>query len=284
MRSILLLAAALAFARVAFAVPAEFTFASWNIGHYALGKAASSTVPEAEAAKRSADYRAFLDEVGADVLGVAEYSADFTCDGATRADRAVFGRYGRRVVGPCHAYQWNALFWNGCGFVATRTVEYPQHDQRVYYVATRLKVADVEVVFVETHLDWRTFLPGHENDRKLQLAKLVEDFRDEPRVVIAGDFNVGIRTAAGKTADDPSEYAVFSAAGYALGNDGRHKTCPAGRLDASAYALDNVIVKGLDILEFRVFDRPDLSDHALVRARLRLRDGGDGGLSLRDRL
>ena len=61
-------------------------------------------------------------------------------------------------------------------------------------------------------------------------------------------------------------------AGFTLGNDGRYKTCPAGMTNDAeqSYALDNVIVKGLDILEFKIFDRPDLSDHALVRARLRI--------------
>jgi len=151
-------------------------------------------------------------------------------------------------------------------------VEYQKHDQDVYYVATRLKIAGEEVVFVATHLDWRTFRPGHEDDRRHQMQTLIDDLKDEPRVVISGDFNVGIRAEGKPSLDNPDEYKVFEAAGYTLGNDGRYKTCPAGMLDPErGRALDNIIVKGLELSDFRVFDRSDLSDHALVRARLTLK-------------
>jgi len=246
----------------------EFAFASWNIGHYALGTDNASLLSEAEAAEKAAAYNAFLDRVGADIVGIAEFSANFTSNGTTAATSAVFGRYGQCVIGPSHSYQWNAQFWNGFDFVSTKTVEYPQHDQGVYYVATRLLVAGREIVFAETHLDWSSA-----KARKSQMQKLVDDFRDEPCVVIAGDFNIGVREKGKKTIDNPSEYKIFADAGYALGNDGRYKTFPAGKLDRpdASYALDNIIVKGLDILEFRVFDSPELSDHALVRARLKVR-------------
>lgn len=251
---------------------AAFTFASWNIGHFALGRDCKSHVRAADAAARAKAYNDFLDEVGADVFGVAEYSENFVCDGDVSAKSAVFGHYGQTTVGPQHGYQWNAQFWNGYKCLSANTVSYPQHDQGVYYVASRLKVAGKEVVFVSTHLDWTTFKPGHENDRKSQMQKLIDDFRDEPHVVIAGDFNVGIRSPGKKSLDNPIEYKVFADAGYTLGNDGRHKTCPAGRLDPeNGRSLDNIIVKGLELEDFRVFDRPDLSDHALVRARLRVR-------------
>lgn len=245
-----------------------FTFASWNVGHYALGKDWKTAIGQADAAKKSADYRAFLDEVGADILGVAEYSECFTKDGTTKADDAVFSRYRQRVIGPQHEWQWNAQFWNGC-FGSTRTVKYPKHFQNVYYIATRLKIAGEEIVFVSTHLDWHY----DANKRKSQMRKLVDDFKDDPRVVIAGDFNVGIREPGKKALDNPAEYRVFADAGFTLGNDGRYKTAPAGKTNdpENCYALDNIIVKGLEILEFRVFDRPDLSDHALVRAKLKLK-------------
>lgn len=249
-----------------------FTFASWNAGHFSLGKRSVSTIADAEGPARAKAYSDFLDEVGADIIGIAEYSEYFTSGSRMQAGGAVFGRYASGVVGPWHDYQWNAQFWKGFAFVTTKTVEYPQHDQRVYYLATRLKVLGEEIVFVETHLDWRTFLPGHENDRKRQMQRIVDDFKDEDCVVIAGDFNIGLRDGKGKTIDNPSEYEVFEKAGFTLGNDGRYKTCPAGMTNDAeqSYALDNVIVKGLDILEFKIFDRPDLSDHALVRARLRI--------------
>ena len=256
------------------AVPAEedrsFSYASWNVGHYALGKDLKTHVPPEDAAEVGGRYRAFLDEVGADFLGVCEYFDAFTTNGEVRAEEAVFGRYAHREIGPRHDWQWNAQFWNGKEKVATRWKAYMKHLQDVYYVATRLKIAGAEVVFVQTHLDWGTVYEGHEDDRASQMRELVADFRDEPHVVISGDFNVGIRfrDRTKEALDNPVEYKVFEEAGFSLGNDGRFKTAPAGDCRMS---LDNIIVKGLEISDFRVWDRPDLSDHALVSATLTLK-------------
>ena len=40
--------------------------------------------------RRAADYRAFLDRIGADVVGVCEYAEDFTTNGSLKASAAVF--------------------------------------------------------------------------------------------------------------------------------------------------------------------------------------------------
>ncbi len=245
-------------------------YASWNIGHYALGKDWKTHVASEVAAESGGRYRAFLDEVGADVLGVCEYCDAFTTDGKIRAEEAVFGRYAHREIGPQHVWQWNAQFWNGGEKVATWWKAYAKHCQDVYYVATRVKIAGVEVVFVQTHLDWETTREGHEDDRASQMRELVADFQDEPRVVISGDFNVGILFGDGAKdpLDNPVEYKVFEEAGFTLGNDGRFKTAPSGDCKMS---LDNIIVKGIGISDFKVWDRPDLSDHALVSATLTLK-------------
>ena len=105
------------------------------------------------------------------------------------------------------------------------------------------------------------------------MRELIAVYRDDPPVVISGDFNVGIRRlgADGKrlpTVDDPEEYRIFTEAGYTLGNDGRFKTVQSGG------ALDNIIVKGLGIGSFKVWPRYDLSDHALVSAVLELPEVG----------
>lgn len=277
--SLLCLAVALAFGQgcVCPATRARtISFASWNIGHFALGTDLKSHIVPEDAERQGRAYREFIASVGADILGVVEYSAAFTTNGAVRADAAVFDRYARRIVGPQHGYQWNAQFWGLGEIVESRMVEYEKHLQDVYYIATRVKVDGTEIVFVETHLDWCTYPEGHEDDRASQMRRLVADFKDEPHVVIAGDFNIGIRSAdrSKKTIDNPTEYDVFKEAGFTLGNDGRYKTFPAGRLDQPerSYALDNIIVKGLEIRDFKVHDRPDLSDHALVSATLVLPD------------
>lgn len=247
--------------------PIEIRYASWNIGHFALGKSAKSTIGPERADEMSKLYKAFLEEVGADYIGVCEYSKDFTTDCSAKAEDAAFGRYSESVVGPQHNYQWNAAFWNGFKKLNKRVKEYEKHIQNVYYLATRLDVGGVEVVFVQTHLDWSTFMDGHEHDREEQMRELIADFKDEPRVVISGDFNVGIRPKdrSVRSQDNPAEYKVFEAAGYTLGNDGSFKTAPSGNCRMS---LDNIIVKGVELKDFKVYDRPDLSDHALVSATL----------------
>ena len=65
-------------------------------------------------------------------------------------------------------------------------------------------------------------------------------------------------------------FASWNIGHYALGNDGCFKTAPAGDCYLS---LDNIIVKGLEIADFKAWDCPDLSDHALVSAKLMLNNG-----------
>lgn len=247
-----------------------FTFASWNIGHYALGKDWKTAVKPEEAEEKGLAYRKMLDEVGADFLGVCEYFDSFTTASERRADVSVFGRYAHRVIGPQREWQWNAQFWNGETASGSRWQTYAKHLQGVYYLATRVKVGGEDVTFVQTHLDWAKF-KGHEDDRASQMRELIAEFKDERHVVIAGDFNVGVRffeDPTKKTLDNPIEYKVFEEAGFTLGNDGRFKTAPAGDCYLS---LDNIIVKGLEIADFKVWDCPELSDHALVSATLTLK-------------
>lgn len=250
-----------------------FTFASWNIGHYALGKDWKTAVRPEEAAAKGLAYRKLLDEVGADFLGVCEYFDSFTTNAEHWAATSVFGRYAHREIGPQHAWQWNAQFWNGEPASGSCWRPYAKHLQDVYYLATKVKIGGEDVTFVQTHLDWGTQFEGHEGDRASQMRELIAAFRNEHHVVIAGDFNVGVRfkDRTKKTLDNPAEYKVFEEAGFTLGNDGRFKTAPAG---ACFMSLDNIIVKGLEISDFKVWDCPDLSDHALVSAKLKLKGKG----------
>jgi len=243
--------------------------ASWNIGHYSLGIGPVSTITSEEAKRRSENYRDFLKEVGADFVGVCEYSEAFDIGEKTSARQVVFGDYLQQTVGPGRSYQWNAQFWKGLPAKESRVVDYEKRHQQVYYVASRLDIGGDDVWFVQTHLDWTTFVNGHEDDRASQMRALIADFRDAPRVVVAGDFNVGIRFAdrSRPSLDNPDEYKLFAEAGYTLGNDGRFKTFPAG---ACSKSLDNIIVRGMSLENFLVWDRPDLSDHALVSADLAL--------------
>ena len=81
---------------------------------------------------------------------------------------------------------------------------------------------------------------------------------------MSGDFNV----------DDASEFRPFFLAGFAQANCGGHGTFPTHRRRRVAItpAIDNVLVKGFDILSVRTEDDPMiLSDHRMLVCRLRVR-------------
>lgn len=273
MRKLICIAAALAAGGLVAAredASRSFAFASWNIGHFALGRSSASAIPVAEAAAKGEAYRKFIAEVGADVIGVCEFSEAFAANGTTSAGKMVFPDYANAVVGPAHDYQWNAQFLRRGTILGSRVHEYERHCQGVYYLETRVRICGEEVVIVVTHLDW-----GNPDVRATQMQELVARFKDEPRVVISGDFNQGIRhlDRSKPDVDNPVEYKVFTDAGFTLGNDGRYKTYPA-EAEKACKSLDNIIVKGLELRDFKVWRRADLSDHALVSAVLRIPAGG----------
>ena len=267
MRKLICVAAALAAGWLGAAQEDEsrsFTFASWNIGHFALGRSSASAIPLGEAAAKGEEYRKFLAEVKADVIGVCEFSEAFATNGALSAGEIVFRDYAGAVIGPAHDYQWNAQFLRRGTILGSRVHEYERHCQGVYYLETRVRICGEEVVFVATHLDW-----GNPAVRATQMQELVTRFKDVPRVVISGDFNQGVRYLdhSKPDVDNPVEYRVFTDAGFTLGNDGRYKTHPT-EADKAYKSLDNIIVKGLELHDFKVWRRADLSDHALVSAVL----------------
>ena len=98
-----------------------------------------------------------------------------------------------------------------------------------------------------------------------QITELVAEFAAEEHVIISGDFNV----------DDASEFRPFLLAGFAQANCGRHGTFPTHRRRRVAItpAIDNVLVKGFDILSVRTEDDSMiLSDHRMLVCRLRAKD------------
>lgn len=237
----------------------SFRYATWNIGHFALGKASASAISSADAEEKKAAYADFLDEVNADWLGICEFSERFTSDGAVSAADAVFGRYPQRSVGPQESYQWNAAFAREAfEIVETVTNHYPDHVQNVYYLAHRVRLGDaLEAWFVQTHLDWAA--GGY---RSNQVARLIADFADKPRVVISGDFNFSGQAVDGSRTTDWSYTDLLQRAGYHTLNTGVFGTTCSGMV------LDNVYVRGFTIADAAVHPHRGLSDHDAVSCRL----------------
>jgi endonuclease/exonuclease/phosphatase (EEP) superfamily protein YafD len=74
------------------------------------------------------------------------------------------------------------------------------------------------------------------------IVEIIDAYKDYDKVIMCGDWNSG-------------NYKKFVNTGFSLANDGSYKTYPQGK-----YPLDNIIVKGLKIIDIRMIET-DLSDH-----------------------
>ena len=245
----------------------SFGFATWNVGHFALGLRRKSTIDAKDAPEKAVEYRKFLSSAAVSVLGVCEHSAAFTSDGSLKAADTAFAEFGACALGPTQGAHGNGVYWkNGIKLIASGHRDYPVRNAPCYYEWVRLEIAGREVCFVETHCDWNTQEPGHEFDRAEQMKCLVRTFESEPRIVIAGDFNTCQRkTAKDKWRDAPEEFEIFRQAGFKAAHWGTCKTWPAS---SPWQTIDNVFVKGLEISDVRVRTDKVLSDHGLLRCTL----------------
>lgn len=240
-----------------------FSVAHWNIGHFAMGKSENSTVGPEVSAVRAAEYRAQIAKMDADFIGVSEYDPVFDTAGNPTTN-AVFASYATCVAGQKSRYQCNAVFARRrC--VRSNVVPFDDRVQETYFVDAVFKIGEKEIHFVQTHLDWNMNEIATDA-RPRQIRQLVNQFKNEPYVIICGDFNV---CGAG-------EYYPFLMAGYTLANCGS-----AGCLDTYAgkdvrmpcrrFPLDNIVVKGFRISNVALADvELTLSDHRIIICELEL--------------
>ena len=236
--------------------PRSFVFATWNIGGFThgFGRAEAAARP-----KRAADLRRQIAALDADIIGLAEFNPEFRIGGETAAD--VFAAYPNAAVGPRLGANCNAVFTRAFPVSGARDVAYAERRQQRYFLTCQAVVDGAPATLVQTHLDLV------EDLRARQIARLVETFGALPRVIVAGDFNIS-RT---------EEFAPFAAAGFQMANAaafGRFRT--HRRRDACyTTAIDNVFVKGFDILDAWTDDDPMfLSDHRILLCRLRPQTSG----------
>ena len=242
----------------------KITVASWNIGHFALGKAADSRIALDDAPDKALAYRRFIDAVGADIMAVVEYSPEFVRDADGQmllpARDEVFAGYTNAIVGPKWDYNGNAIFSNGFPLSVGETTRFAKATQPRYYLATDIVIGGETVKFVSTHLDWNQGEHGAEY-RATQIKEIIEAFDAYPYVILCADWNVS----------NTAEYDAFLHAGYRMANHGTVgdlPTYPAG--DNPRSALDNIIVKGFVPSRVRILNEPTLSDHCLIVADLTL--------------
>ena len=230
-----------------------FTFAQWNLGHFAHGKATSSAISAAAGTERLKAYRALLEHIRPDVLGLCEYSQEFD-SGGTRTREALFGGYPAFAAGPADGFQCNAIA-SRTVLGKTRYVGYSKRRQPTYYMISETVVGDETLTVVETHLDLSL------EERTRQIAELVEAVAGRERVIVSGDFNI----------DDPGEYGPLLKAGLVPANDGEFGTFNTHRRRRMTItpAIDNVLVRGLSICGVETADDElELSDHRMLVVRL----------------
>lgn len=240
----------------------KITVASWNIGHFALGRSGDTQLShDALDANRQA-YREMLNGVGADILALVEYNplmVNATAEqAAVEARAAILGNYHNAQIGPKHNYNCNAVFSNGFRVLSTDTVMFSKMVQTRYYLVSTMLLDGDTVKVVSTHLDWNQRENGAAY-RALQIQELVEAFKNDKYVIMCGDWNVS------KT----SEYDPFKEAGYEMANHGHMgdiPTCPAG--PSPRGAIDNIIVKGFSVGRVGTVNEAMLSDHVLIWAEL----------------
>lgn len=238
--------------------------ASWNIGHFALGKSDDTRITAADYEEKQRAYRTFLNDVDADILAVVEYNPIFvkaTSDQpAITARDAILGQYVDATIGEKRSYNCNAVFSNGLKRGKTTTHEFKDKVQPRYYLCQEFFINGVKVKFVATHLDWNERKIGKECRAK-QIQELIETFKNDRHVILCADWNT----------QSKSEYDPFFRAGYTMANNGymgRVKTFPAG--PKASGPIDNIICKGFAVTGVHARHRPDLSDHALIEASLTL--------------
>ncbi|MBP5510552.1 MAG: endonuclease/exonuclease/phosphatase family protein [Kiritimatiellae bacterium] len=228
--------------------PAQFSVVQWNIGHFALGKASRTAIAPEESAARSASYKAMIDKLKPDFLGVSEFDPIFDKAGRLSTNE-VFSSFPTKILGPKNNYQCNALFTRfPC--VRHEVVNYTLHRQNVYFIDSVFMFGTNEVHFVQSHLDWYRTKDG-ERYALPQMQQLVTQFQNVPYVIISADFNVS----------KIEHFAAFLEAGYVVANDGRYAV------------LDNIVVKGFNVKElFAADNERRLSDHRIVGCLLEMQN------------
>lgn len=225
--------------------------AHWNIGHFSLGKSANTYILPGQVDSVANKYHQLLDTLNVDVFGICEYNISFDKSGLNNTERLLFGEYPYSYIGKIYGYNCNAIF-------SKETIKkmeqhmFTQGVQKRYWVDTVVFVYGNPVHIVETHLDWNQGENGAAY-RQSQMEELAEAFEDYQYVIICADYN----------SKDKEEYRCFVNRGYFFANDwitNKNKKI----------TIDNIIVKGFEVLSCIIVEDWKLSDHSLMKAVIRM--------------
>ena len=241
----------------------KITVASWNIGHFALGKSGDTKLTHNVLDFYKHAYRTYFNTLNADILALIEYNPLMVNATDTQAavdtHEAILSNYHDAQIGPKYAYNCNAIFSNGIEVLGTDTVMFSKMVQQRYYLVTTMRLDGDIVKVVSTHLDWNQGENGAAY-RAIQIKELIEAFKNDKYVIMCADWN---------TSNSPTEYDPFIEAGYEMSNHGYLgdlPTAPAG--SNPRQCIDNIITKGFAHSNVAVINDALLSDHCLIKADL----------------
>ena len=248
-------------------VPTTFTIATWNIGHFSMGGSKNSTISDGAYSTEKPKYQSYIDSLGADILCLNEYSALFT---PSHPARELFLDYAAPFEGEQRNYSCNALYAKfplknvtlhefDCNTPDTvlHTTAIAATDY--YYVTGELKIGSETVTIVALHLAFHDKLKP-DTVCTNQMDELIAKYADAEHVIMLGDWN----------AYYAEYYERFADAGYTVANDGSVLTCTGSTTGGLEWPVDNIIVKGLTMTDFRAVNT-DLSDHIAVVATITLK-------------
>lgn len=241
--------------------------ANWNIGHFSFGNNSSSSITSSNYATEVLRYNEVLKDLNADMVAVEEYSRIFGKDSGNvnrNAKDVLFNDYPYLNEGVAEGYGCQAMFnykyMNG--LIEKPLSAFGIQSTHLYSVCT-IKVEGVDVKFVGIHFQW--FNESSDAKEILQFQGIIDEFANDPYVIIAGDFNT----------KNINNFQMFANAGYTLANGGAFGVFDTFTDEKpseyqTTLALDNIVTKGFIMSDVRVV-RGHLSDHYPIVCRLMLK-------------
>lgn len=215
--------------------PFRFRYMTWNVGHWAKGNQTYSSVTTETYEATKKGFRKVFNKIGADIVGCCEWSSIFYSTTGETAKDAVLCQYKNGYIAPTEAsYVGTALF---SSYPLMNMYELELSGNKGWI--GNLVVGGKTIKVCTVHLPWNS-------NHDASLSQLLEHFKDDPYVVIGGDFNH-------LNGYEESEIALIESYGYQVANWGYlgKILTSYNNVIASNY-LDNIIVKGGSILHTEV--------------------------------
>ena len=215
--------------------PFRFRYMTWNVGHWAKGNQSSSAVTPSTYEATKKGFRELFNMVGADIVGCCEWSSIFYPTTGETAKDAVLCQYKNGYIAPTEAsYVGTALF---SYYPLTNMYELGLSGNKGWI--GNLVAGGKTIKVCTVHLPWNS-------NHDASLSQLLEHFKDDPYVVIGGDFNH-------LNGYEESEIALIESYGYQVANWGYlGKILTSYKNVIASNYLDNIIVKGGSILHTEV--------------------------------